>query len=119
MDNFVGIDLHDTFVLSWCVQDSVLEFDLEASIWPKSQYYSKPKLDEFTCYKKAKLRFLSISSIEGLRSLDDVDFSTDINGEKDYGNIDHLEKTASGFLIEGDFGVVVIENEGIEFEIKT
>ena len=40
---FKGIDLNDSFVLNWAHEDSQLCFELEASIWPESDYYFKPK----------------------------------------------------------------------------
>ena len=119
MENFVGIDLNDSFVLGWELQESTLEFSLEASIWPDSKYYSKPKPEEYTCYKSAKLRFTSIKNIDGLISQKQARFSRDKNNEKDYGNIDVLQKTINGFLIEGDFGKVIINSGKMEFSIET
>lgn len=119
MHHFVGIDLNDSFVLNWELREADLEFALEASIWPDSKHYTKPKSEDWTCYKPAKLRFCSVGKVAGLLPLEQAKFSTDKNGKKDYGNIDGLEKTDNGFLIEGDFGKVVIMKGKIEFEIET
>ena len=50
MEIFKGIDLNDSFVLSWYQGTNELTFELEASIWPESTYYEKPKPNEHTCY---------------------------------------------------------------------
>jgi len=60
---FKGIDLNDSFILSWVHEDDQLTFDLEASIWPESKYYTTPKEDEYTCYRKATLSFKGFDSI--------------------------------------------------------
>ena len=119
MDDFVGIDLNDSFVLSWKFQGSDLEFQIEASIWPNSEYYEKPKPNEWTCYKQAKLIFSSIEKVEGLLSLREAKHSTDATGKKDYGNIVSLVKTENGFNIEGEFGKVILKKGRMNFEIET
>jgi hypothetical protein len=45
---FKGIDLNDSFVLNWNHEDDHLSFELEASIWPESDYYTTPKQGEYT-----------------------------------------------------------------------
>jgi hypothetical protein len=119
-ETFKGIDLNDSFVLSWSQEGGSLSIDLEACIWPESKYYSKPKKDEYTCYKKAVLSFVGVESIEGLKPIDSVSLtSTDLDGTIDYGNIDSLLKTSSGFEVEGDFGSVVITGGELKFEVHT
>ena len=44
--------------------------------------------------------------------------SIDPDGEKDYGNIDALQKNSEGCLIEGDFGSVSLIGGEINFEIS-
>ncbi|MGX5172429.1 hypothetical protein ACUR5C_00210 [Aliikangiella sp. IMCC44653] len=116
LEIFKGIDLTDSFVLYWELERNCLSFDLEASIWPESRYYSKPKDDEFTCYKKARLDFLNVNSIQGLKDMSQVTPSTDADGEKDYGNIDVLTIGDEGYFLEGDFGEVTIKGGEIRFE---
>ena len=40
---FDGIDINDYFVLDWCLANDILILNIEASIWPQSSYYTKPK----------------------------------------------------------------------------
>ena len=118
MEIFKGIDLNDSFVLAWSSTGNELEFTLEASIWPESKFYEKPKKDEYTCYKPARLKFKNIRYISGLLSIGEVTPSIDASGEKDYGNIEDLKKTNEGFSLEGDFGSVAITGGEMSFEIK-
>jgi hypothetical protein len=103
MGCFRGIDLNDSFVLSWAHGERDLSFVLEASIWPESEYYQTPKAGEYTCYRPAVLRFTNCKRISGLLEMEEARASTDASGEIDYGNIDTLKRTKSGFQLAGDF----------------
>ena len=116
---FKGIDLNDSFVLNWTHIDDQLTFELEASVWPESLYYSTPKANEYTCYRKAVLKFANTQKISGLNSMDSVQSTTDLDGSKDYGNIDTLCQTESGFNLSGDFGSVTIQGGELSFEVHT
>ena len=118
MEIFKGIDLNDSFVLSWHQETSELTFEIEASIWPESKHYEKPKTNEHTCYKPATLSFENFTELNGLLEINQIKPATDAAGEIDYGNIDSLEKNNKGFLIEGEFGSVSIIGGEISFEIK-
>jgi len=115
---FKGIDLNDSFVLSWNQMGNELSFELEASIWPESKHYESPKKEEYTCYKPAYLLFKNVKEIKGLRQMNEVPAQSDLTGEKDYGNIDHLEENKEGFAVEGEFGSVLITGGEMSFEIK-
>lgn len=119
LEIFEGIDLHDSFVLSWEQVEDVLGFQLDASIWPASSHYATPKPNEYTCYKSARLVFSGFKDISGLKDVADVLPATDANGEVDYGCIDNLEILKNGFRIEGDFGSVAISGGKMSVEIKT
>ncbi|CAA0113597.1 Uncharacterised protein [Halioglobus japonicus] len=116
---FNGIDLNDSFVLGWTHEDDQLSFELEASIWPASEYYSKPKDGEYTCYRKAALKFTSVKSINGLKPIELVPSTNDPDGSTDYGNIETLCQTENGFNLSGDFGSVNITGGELQFEVHT
>ena len=119
LEIFKGIDLNDSFVEHWSCKNSCLVFDLEASIWPESKYYTKPLKDEYTCYRKASLTFCGIHSIIGLLPIESVQESKDLDGSIDYGNIEELNKTHDGFKLVGEFGDVKIKGGELCFEIHT
>ncbi|AZQ09684.1 hypothetical protein [Shewanella khirikhana] len=116
---FKGIDLNDSFVLDWCCEGDRLSFELEASIWPESEHYSKPKDNEYTCYKKATLRFVNVNEVQGLKLKDLVRSTTDPEGAADFGSIDVLNIEDGSFYLAGDFGSVNIRGGKLEFEIHT
>ena len=116
---FNGVDLNDSFVLSWQESVDSLVFNLEASLWPESDHYSAPSKGEWTCYKPATLTFKGVSEVQGLKLMRDTPRSTDANEEVDFGNIDGLEQLETGFRIEGDFGEVAISGGRIQFEVET
>jgi len=114
---FTGIDINDSFVLTWELMNSKLQFNLEVSVWPSSKYYNEPKSNNYTCYRSAILVFENVVSIDGLQNMASVRPVTDASGTTDYGNIDTLVKTEVGFLIEGSFGSVRIEGGELKIEI--
>ena len=116
---FKGIDLNDSFVLNWTHEDNQLSFELEASIWPESEHYSKPKDDVYTCYRKATLMFTKVQSINGLKPIEFAPSTKDPDGITNYGNIDALYQTDNGFNIVGDFGSDNIIGGELHFEVHT
>ena len=119
MEVFNGIDLNDSFVFDWSYENNCLYFELEASIWPESKYYAEPKLNEYTCYRKAILQFVNTVSVIGLKPKSAVMSSTDSDGSIDYGNIDTLQVVDGGFELTGDFGNIKIFGGELRFEIHT
>ena len=115
---FLGIDLNDSFVLSWGIADERLVFELEASIWPDSQYYEAPLPENYTCYRRAQLAFAGFKDVDGLKSMEQTNSSIDPDGSRDYGNIDELEQTEKGYRISGDFGSVAIEGGTMSFTVE-
>ena len=91
------IDLNDSFVLSWSLGTDELAFEVEASIWPDSKYYDKPKKNEYTCYKPARLLFKYVKEVNGLLEMAQVTPSTDAKSQKDYGISMHYKKIVKVF----------------------
>jgi hypothetical protein len=116
---FKGIDLNDSFILSWNQTSDKVEINLEASIWPQSAYYIKPKSNEHTCYRRATLTILGAVRVTGLLPMDTVKPTTDPDGTKDYGSIDSLTQSPNGYCIAGEFGLVQISGGKLEFKINT
>ncbi|MGI3039972.1 hypothetical protein [Vibrio diabolicus] len=119
MDFLVGVDLQDSFVLGWSYNDQTLEIELEFSIWPESKYYEAPKVGEYTCYRLGSLLFEGGFKIKGLLNQNDIQPTIDLDGSKDYGNIDYLEKNQSYFKVEGGFGNIEFESSGVHFKLRT
>ena len=116
---FKGIDLNDSFVIDWNYSNGELTFDLEASVWPESEFYSKPKNGEYTCYRKATLSFVGTSAVGGLLPKDKVPYSNDPDASIDYGYIDSLCKLEGAYMLSGNFGSLKISGGDLRFEIHT
>ena len=119
MDIFKGLDLNDSFVLGWSSTETDITIKIEASLWPESSLYLKPKFDEYTCYRSCEIKFSGFSSFTGLIDQNNVKPVKDIDGTLDYGNIDSLLQTSKGFEVTGDFGSVNIIGGELGFEIHT
>ena len=119
IEEFKGIDLQDSFVLGWKVEDGDIVFQLEFSLWEDHPEYEKPKPGEYTCYKKGSLIFKSVTNLVGLKLLEDIRPSIDLDGSKDYGEIESLFFEKSGLVhISGEFGVVTFYCQGFEVRIN-
>lgn len=101
--------------MSWSLSEKCLIFELEASVWPDSIYYEPPLKGEYTCYKRSQLVFEGFEAIDGLKPMERVRSSVDANDSRDFGNIDDLEDTNDGYLICGDFGLVVVTGGTMQF----
>jgi len=107
LDIFKGIDLSDSFVLSWSLDDK-FSIEIEASVWPESEHYLKPLDNEYTCYRNAVLTFSNFSECVGVVEQNSRTPTRDLDGTLDYGNIDSFTQHDSGYEILGDFGSVVV-----------
>lgn len=119
LEQFRGIDLTDSFILGWRLEGQRVIFELEASIWPESEYYMPPKPGEYTCYRRATLAFKNVIECIGLPSMESAPKSADAAGKIDFGNIDSLQILDDGFSVSGDFGTANIKGGDLGFEIHT
>jgi hypothetical protein len=118
MELFRHVLVTDCFVLSWAEHDGSLTFEVEASLWPGHPLYSKPPKTDWTCYRKATLRFPGVRRIEGLRTMAETPSTTDPDDSIDYGSFHGLHLADDGrYHLSGDFGEVTIESDPLVFEI--
>lgn len=112
-----GVDLQDSWVLSWHLDAGRLYFEIEASLWPGHPQYEAPSQEEYTCYKRCYLVFPRASGVSGLRTMEEVRPVQDPDGTRDYGSIDSLIRAAPGkYQIFGEFGEVSLESDAPRFE---
>ena len=118
MEEFQGVDLNDSWVLSWKETEDDLVFQVEASLWPGHPKYAEPPKSDWTCYKKATLSFPLKKRVDGLRPMSEVSYSTDADGSIDYGNIYMLQRNGDGsYRLCGNFGDVIIESDNLIFRL--
>jgi len=114
MNIFTGRDFNDSFVLGWCANDAEIILTIEASLWPESPHYLKPNSEEYTCYRKCKIKFTNFHSYSGLSEQSTLNPIKDLDDSLDYGNIDTFIKTNHGFQVAGEFGNLNIVNGNVE-----
>ncbi|MEL6402468.1 MAG: hypothetical protein AAFR26_25840 [Cyanobacteria bacterium J06626_4] len=106
---FSGVDLSDTFVLSWRLQQSDLCFALECSLWPDHPSYESPLPDRYTCYKRGVLMLPAVEHVVGLPALSEIKPIRSSLEADDYGCIDVFERTGSNtWHLAGEFGAVKV-----------
>jgi hypothetical protein len=116
MPEFQHVEITDCFVLSWGETDGDLVFTVEASLWPGHPRYTTPPKTQWTCYRKATLRFPGLKHVEGLLPMPKTQSATDPDGSVDYGTIDSLwREDDDSYRLYGDFGEVTIHSDALEF----
>lgn len=112
MATFTGVDLGDSFVLSWTLTTSAFVIEREISLWPGHPAYEPPRPDEYTCYKRGQLIFPNARNVLGLRKPSEAQATYDPDGSIDSGNIDALAEESPGhFIVHGEFGNVHVESD--------
>jgi hypothetical protein len=92
MPEFDGVDLTESYVLGWRLDDEGLWFDLDVALVPGHPAYRPPRPDERTCWRRGVLVFPGARAVKGLDPQDAVIPAIDASDECDYGNIDTLEE---------------------------
>jgi len=113
-DNFKNIYLEDSFVLSIEEFEGALSFIVELVLTENHPLYSSRDAGEQYCYKKGKIIFQELKSIEWLNR--NTQPFTDATGSKDYGNIDTFILAADGYHLSGDWGEVIVDSSPVKLE---
>lgn len=95
-DELDRIDLWESFVLDWGINKGKLIIEVELVLFPDHSAYKKPTLNEWACFRCAKLIFHDVTGLEGYSDLRSDNFSVDASGEKGYGHIEDFQFTRLG-----------------------
>lgn len=104
MEEFSHMDLEDSWVTSWRVTEEELVVEVEASLWPGHPEYETPIYGNHTCYKPAQVVFPSVKLLEGLRTMEEVSGTQDLDGSIDYGFMFLYEAKPHEYWVESGFG---------------
>lgn len=108
---FAGIDLTQSFVLSWEMRDESLTLDVDLCLTADHPFYEEPRPSERICIRPATLEFPYCSSILG-GGTDETQPLKAIASNLGHGRIEDLKRIGDGqYRIAGSFGVVRIEAE--------
>jgi len=111
-NNFENTYLEDSFVLSIEEFERGLSFIVEVVLTENHPLYLSPNTGEQYCYRKGKIIFQELKSVEWLnRSTQPF---TDAVDSEDYGNIDTFTLASDGYHLSGDWGEVIVNSSPVK-----
>lgn len=110
-----NVFLEDSFVLDIHEYPDRLVFDLDAVLAETHPAFEPPAAGSRYCFRLSTLSFMQIMSVEWI-SRTSIQFS-DASGERDFGNIDSFSLEGDVSKLTGDWGVVVIKCQLVDFSI--
>ena len=106
---FKGVDLSESFVLSWLLSGDVLRLDIDLCLLPSHVFYESPRPAEPACYRAAVLQFPACTLLRGQGSTDAEQAAEDVAATLGHGKIANLRRVSEGrYEIHGRFGKVEI-----------
>jgi len=106
ISSFGGLDLTESFILSWTAENGDALFEVDFALAEGHPDYRQPGQDEWACFRRGTLRFPNVRSLAGLPPMTQVRPAVDATGELDYGHFDSFVEVASGqFEVAGVISV--------------
>lgn len=107
---FAGVDLLQSFILSWHVESETLMVDIDVLLLPDHPFYEKPRPAERVCIRPAIIEFPYCDLLQHESSATTTPLETVETLQ--LGAIKGLRRIADGrYEISGDFGTVFIAAE--------
>ena len=105
---FAGVELTDSFVLSWDYAGGALLIDIDVCLAPSHPFYEKPRPAEGACIRAATLEFPYCTSLTAGSGNDPAETVRTLGN----GRIDGLRRTGDGrYEMTGAFGRIEIVSE--------
>lgn len=109
LNEFSGVDLSKSFVLSWRLEGDALHIELDLHLTPEHPFYEKPRPAEKYCIRPAILEF---PHCDGLVTGDGARAPGEVAAALGHGAIADFNRRDEGpYEITGDFGTVTIDAE--------
>ncbi|HEX5056817.1 MAG TPA: hypothetical protein VFX02_10000 [Gammaproteobacteria bacterium] len=109
---FDGLDLTESFVLSWNRDQNALRFDVDFVLTEEHPAFRPPSAEEWACFRRGILEFPNARSVKGLPKMSEVRPAVDATVENDYGHFDSfIESSPKRFEVTGDFGTFLVESD--------
>jgi len=109
LEHFV---LEESWVLDIAVHPGVVELEIDLAYAKDHPQLRPPREGEYAYFRRGTIRFTGVSSVSWHEM--DAQPATDASGTVDWGNIDALKWAGTTFTLEGDFGVIELEAEGLD-----
>ncbi|HUW08052.1 MAG TPA: hypothetical protein VMW01_17575 [Williamwhitmania sp.] len=116
LEQFNGLYLEDSFVLQIIETSELVSFHMEFVLTKDHPEYQKPLVNEMYCYRYGVINFIEPKQVLW-KYRNQKAISIDANGENDFGNIDVFSKFEDNYLLEGDWGNVLISCKNIEVKL--
>ena len=108
---FVGVDLLQSFVLSWRVERETLLIDVDLLLTEEHPFYERPRPAERVCIRPAVIEFPYCESVHVGGCGDQASLENSI-AALGGGAISSMRRLADGrYELRGDFGSVCIDAE--------
>lgn len=106
---FRGVDLGESFVLSWRIEDGSLRLDVDLCLLPQHPFYEAPRPSQRACYHAATVEFPACTAL-GVRHRGGAGTPpSQVAKELGLGRIAGLRRTSDGvYEMRGAFGQVEI-----------
>ena len=109
---FAGVDLLNSYVLSWDVTGETLTLDIDVSLFPEHPFYESPRPAERGCIRPGTLEFPCCSALRDSRAASRACTPHEIAKSLGHGKIDDLRRMGDGrYRLVGAFGEIDIESE--------
>ncbi len=109
---FDGLDLTESFILSWEHRENLLRFEVDFVLTEDHPAFHPPIPGEWACFRRGALEFPNVRSLTGLPSMAGVRPAVDATGAHDYGHFDtFVESAPARFEVSGDFGTFSVESD--------
>jgi hypothetical protein len=103
---FEALLLEDSFVTSIVATPRRLDLSLDLVLLPDHECFVRPSMNQH-CYVPARISFISITSLSWFGQHNRP--AIDATGELDYGGIDALVRSSSGWTLVGDWGQIELK----------
>ena len=117
LKDFNGLYLEDSYILNMIETPKLFSFQMEFVLTEDHPQYKAPLENEMYCYQHGEINFIEPKQVTW-KYRNQKAASFDANGECDFGNIDIFLKSEKGYLLEGDWGSVVIKCDQLEVGLK-
>lgn len=106
---FKGVDLSESFVLSWLLRGELLRLDIDLCLLPSHVFYESPRPAETACYRAAVLQFPACTAVRRQGDNGPATTAAEVAATLGHGKITYFRRVSDGrYEIHGRFGKVEI-----------
>ena len=112
LQEFKGVDLTSSYVLSWSVDGEQLQIDIDVCLTPRHALYEPPRRSGDGCILPAIIEFPGCDRLEAAGRGAESGGLQQLTRSLSHGRIKNLQRIAEGvYRLDGAFGSVIIHAE--------